>query len=286
MVAQNLVYSDWRENYEPDLLSFLLTYRTFIEPALDVLWHTIYDLGPLMHHLPQELVISEEKGVTLKLQSTLLEDIETVYKLARRPSIEDWQRVLFYTKRIKEFHFLTSIFQPCLIHFPPVSFSMALFPTLWDSAATENWNYLCIFMSESVSSIYLFVMDTEGFVCFLSDAVTNMPHLQSLRLTHPDLKFSPSDLQMITLSLPLLRNLTNIDLNFPKPGIPIHHTIVEGLSRLSNLKTLVFTIFHAPFGAVNMDLQYGFASLEELKLLWDDDGCTITAIGAHISLFD
>ncbi|KAI5896959.1 uncharacterized protein SCHCODRAFT_02570238 [Schizophyllum commune H4-8] len=79
-----------------DVLRLALTCRRFLEPALDVLWHDVYNIAHLLKCFPPDIWMQEETVDWYDGRKL---------KVLRCPRHQDWKRPRYYAKRVKELYF-------------------------------------------------------------------------------------------------------------------------------------------------------------------------------------
>ncbi|KAK7684295.1 hypothetical protein QCA50_012619 [Cerrena zonata] len=266
-----------------DLLSFVLTCRNFFIPGLDVLWESIRDIDPLMCLFPDNMVNSLE--IMPATTRSWMDRPVKLHEFKTIPTAAQLQRVLFYTRHVRNFHFTNAIYQPCLAELMEGAFGIILFPILqnliWDSDALPNSEFFQFILSPSLTSICISIKSVYQLAIFLSDAHSLTPHLKAIELRHGTLDIHTAVITRIAKSLSVLKQLTVINLNFPHAGLPIidHKTLAQ-ISRFPKLKSIACTLSSAHISPSMVHLVDAFPSLEDLKFQWDDQNCT--AVVLHI----
>ncbi|OJT08210.1 hypothetical protein TRAPUB_882 [Trametes pubescens] len=95
-----------------ELLSLALACRSTSEPALDVIWHTLLSIWPLLHLLPDDLRAfrrieeSEDRELDCMMRHLDIPQEELVF--SREPTPDDFTRWTKYSSRVRRVHDLAS----------------------------------------------------------------------------------------------------------------------------------------------------------------------------------
>ncbi|KAJ7447467.1 hypothetical protein FB451DRAFT_779082 [Mycena latifolia] len=165
-----------------DLSHLAITCRTFADPALNLLWHTQTDLVPLLRCL--ELWFGADDPAVLPL---------TYFEAACAILPHEWDRFLFYSRRIKKLEF-GAVSEECSLDVMEL-LSMAnpvkyLLPNLqrlsWQLRDPALFPYIRLFLGPKIVSIDLCLDGPVSRLSILPILALKYPSLPRLRVTYAD----------------------------------------------------------------------------------------------------
>ncbi|KIJ63856.1 hypothetical protein HYDPIDRAFT_112834, partial [Hydnomerulius pinastri MD-312] len=211
------------KNGYPDVAGLARTCRSFNGPALDVLWCTQLSLLPLVMCFPRDVLefSSDKRSASITV------------KLAKVPSVQDWERPLLHAKRIRtvepdrQFWMVATykldknILQPLLQSCP----SQSLLPNL------RNLSYFVLSDSGHEDASYVSLL----FMVF------NPSSLRSLTFRSPR-GLNPDDAKGFATKLSqCCKYIESIDVSLSLPSIEPYE-YVEAFASLKNLKSFGSTL--------------------------------------------
>lgn len=135
-----------------------------------------------------------------------------------------------------------------------------------------------MFLSPSLSSFTVYCPAADHAINLTTAIPHLLPNLRRFKLKHPELIFSPSQLQLVRNTLLSLNKLTYINLNFPSISMPFDSELLTCLSQFPDLTKLALGLDSKLFNDPWIKLVDGFRFLEVLKLIWWDKASTSTVV--------
>ncbi|KAJ7604232.1 hypothetical protein FB45DRAFT_1083102 [Roridomyces roridus] len=229
---------------EDSLAALARTCRAFCEPALDLLWEEQDMLRNLLHCMPDGLwqCSNDEEN---EAEDENDEDDDEVLSLLRPIVPTDWDRVLFYSQRVKSFSF--DMDADLRYHFSPTSVldilrmsfpGPVLFPNLrrleWSSISRPGtMHHIRLFLAPRLQELQLHTLHSPAELSLLPTIATQCPGLMEVDIdASPSLMKSVQNLYTFVIGLDQLRSLS-----VPR----IDSSVLEHICRLPTLTSLNLT---------------------------------------------
>ncbi|KAH9919407.1 uncharacterized protein B0H18DRAFT_1027961 [Fomitopsis serialis] len=229
----------------PTFLALALTSRTFLEPALDVIWRVQTGLGPLVRCLPEDLWTVSELDNESPARGILV-----LKEPKRRTVPQDWHRFDYHARRIRSIYHNTSAGKPTAMHPAHIisrtlcawllsSRPSLLLPNLsyfrWDAedpALAKDDGPLHLLFGPRLSTLYIGNWSCDFPVSAAILALRHLPRC-SPALEELDIGLlmdGPSSLRAMTDVLATLKDLKLKVLSSRLRPRPIHHRLVLHIS--------------------------------------------------------
>ncbi|KAJ7208364.1 hypothetical protein GGX14DRAFT_454450 [Mycena pura] len=261
-------------DHEASLAALAQTSQLFQDPALNILWRKQDTLYHLARCFPSDLVIEEVSPDTGGLSQRM--------RLLRPIVATDWERPLFYSRRVRHFDFQGPDYPVDLSDwiFSVLSLSLPgdyVFPNLesldWFSEDSSSFPFICLFLGPSVTSLSVTYPDLPSYLSLLSALSRKHASLTAVTLTVD----WENDVDGRYISL-FANNLTRIE-TLAVPGLD--WSALQHLSGLATLRSLRLDKFIAPISCPLFS-STAFSALESINI-GETDASSATRLIAVMS---
>ncbi|KAJ6486297.1 hypothetical protein DFH09DRAFT_1291589 [Mycena vulgaris] len=217
---------------EHDLSVLARTSRTFLNPALNVLWSHQNTILNLLRCMPADVWdVTKEKieayGAT----------VTTHIRLQRTIVSSDWERPLFYGHRVRSFNGLMDLLLKDTAFFETLTLCLPgdfIFPNLqtmdWYPQLPETFHHVHLFLTPTLKQLFLSSIKTISHLSVLSNLAVKCPALTTVTIKAHNM--DDLALPIISSFVRELRHIESLDV----PGLD--EAAIAYLAQLPGLRSL------------------------------------------------